>query len=233
MNRYLGKIKALLGITSLNSNLLFITKCFDLRLNESKHYQLALIHRSSPGAENNERLELLGDAVLDLIVADYLFHNFPELNEGELTKLKAKLISREQLNQIGHEIGLVENLNLEKQKDLDPSLLIGNVLEAIFGAVYLDQGYQKTKQVAVKMFEQTCDIRTLSENLHDAKSLLLEWSQKARKNIRIKIHPEENENFRAKIYIGETLIAQGEGRSKKRAEKNAARKALKVIDIER
>ena len=231
MTRISGLFRGLLSKRPLDSNLQFISKYFGFRIKDPRPYHLALVHRSSGKKENNERLELLGDAVLDLVVADYLYSEYPKLNEGELTKLKSKLISRDQLNKIGHNIGMVDHLSLVKQRDLDPSLLIGNVLEAIFGAIYLDQGYQVSHLAGIKMFNNTCDLDDLLENIHDSKSLLLEWSQRRKKNIRFKVTPADQDSFIARIFIDDMLIAQGDGRSKKKAEKAAAKKALEVIEI--
>ncbi|NNC83504.1 MAG: ribonuclease III [Flavobacteriales bacterium] len=231
MRTFLGNLKGVFRQRDLSHNIRFLNQRFNIRIKDQRLYDLALVHRSSAENKDNERLELLGDAVLDLIVADFLYKDFPTLNEGELTKLKAKIISRDQLNSIGHQYGLVDELELVKQKDLDPSLIIGNVLEAIFGAMYLDQGYTLTHRAAIAMFKETCDVPLMLENLHDAKSLLLEWSQKKKKALNFRVRPKPDGRFKASIYIGDMLIAQGEGRSKKKAEKEAAKRALAVIEI--
>lgn len=192
---------------------------------------MATTHRSACIKPDNERLELLGDAVLDLIAADYLYRCFPQMDEGRLTKLKAKLISRVQLRRIAELDGLVREIEITKQHDLDARLIIGNVLEAIFGAIYLDQGYNISRDRAVLMFDRHCDLNELIDDLEDPKSQLLEWSQREKNPLRFQLEERSEGRFEAHVFVGDEHIASGGGRSKKKAEKVAAKQALMTLKL--
>ncbi len=223
-------VKRLFSKKKRGVNAEFLGEQYKIEIKDPSLYDLAATHRSSGTSEDNERLELLGDAVLDLVVADHLFHAYPELDEGQLTKLKSKMISRDQLIHIAKMEGLSDSLVFSKQKDLDPELIIGNVLEAIYGAMYLEQGFAIVKDRAVQMFNRTCDMNALFRDLHDPKSMLLEWSQKLKKNIKYEVEPHNSNTFRAKVSVDGRAIGEGFGSSKKRAEKDASRIALGILE---
>ncbi len=233
MTSVLSRIKNLfLGRNKVSNNISFIEGQFEIRTKDSTQYDLALMHRSNATAQDNERLELLGDAVLDLIVADYIFQRFPEMDEGFLTKLKSKFISRENLIEIARKEGLSTELDIAKQKDLDQDLIIGNVLEALFGAMYLDQGYEISRDRAIQMFERSSPVEGLLNDLHDPKSQLLEWAQKNKIQVRFAIDAKGRARFETRLYLDEELVAKGSGRSKKNSEKEAARRAIEELKIE-
>lgn len=232
MTRLLSQIRLFFSRrNSASTNLTFLESRFNIRIKDSTQYDLALIHRSYTSEEDNERLELLGDAVLDLIVADYIFHSFPEMDEGLLTKLKSKFISRENLIEIANKEGLTEELEIERQKDLDQELIIGNVLEALFGAMYMDQGYEIARDRAIRMFERSSPVEGLIKDLHDPKSQLLEWAQKYKREIRFAIDSKGRDEFQARLYLDEQLIAKGLGKTKKKSEKEASRRAIEDLKI--
>ncbi len=232
MTKFLGRIKEFFQRPSSDSgNKRFLEKQFEIRIKDFQQYELALTHRSHTSEKDNERLELLGDAVLDLIVADYIYRQFPEMDEGLLTKLKSKFISRENLIDIARKEGLIEGLDLYKQKDLEQKVIIGNVLEAIFGAIYIDQGYDIAKDRAINMFQRSSPVEHLLSDIHDPKSQLLEWAQKQKMAIRFAIDAKGRDRFEARLYLDQELIATGTGKSKKKSEKDAARIAIERMNI--
>jgi len=219
----------------LGQNIQVLQKTFDIVINNSAPYELALTHRSATKGDDNERLELLGDAVLDLVVADHLYVQYPNLDEGKLTKLKAKLVSRERLSGLAINLGLNKNLMITRQRDLEVELIIGNVLEAIFGAMYLEQGFEVSKARAMKMMNDHVIIDTLLLDLVDAKSKLLELAQKKRWNISFVVREEPRSSdmkFSATVKWDERILGTGKGNSKKKAEKEASVHALETIQRE-
>lgn len=222
-------VKRLFSKKKRGANADFLGELYQIEIKDPALYDLAATHRSSGTEQDNERLELLGDAVLDLVVADYLFRAYPDLDEGKLTMLKSKMISRDHLIQIAKSEGLVDSLVFTKQRDLNPDLIIGNVLEAIYGAMYLEQGFAIVKDRAIQMFKRTCDTDELLKDLYDPKSQILEWSQKEKKNIRFRIEALGSGEFLAKVTVDGEFVADGLGTSKKRAEKQAARNAMNLL----
>ncbi len=197
-------------------------------------YEQALRHSSAatnirPGVKNsNERLEFLGDAILDSIVAHYLYYKYPLLPEGELTKMKSKVVRRENLNMLGYSLNIQELLllNLGKQEMHDS--IVGNALEAIIGAIYLDKGYDVTKNIVLNLLKK----HGLDTKIHDDvdyKSKLHEWSQKYKRELSYKIIDHQNKGgssfYRIAVYVDNEQLGIGEGSSKKSAEQRAAREA--------
>ena len=128
----------------------FILKKFGYKPKSLIYFQKAITHRSFPNSNDhgysNERLEFLGDAILDSITAEYLFLKFPENNEGSLTKLKSKIVNRKNLSKLGEDIGIRDVLLYNKSRSINLGTLEGNAFEALVGAIYLDGGYEKTKK---------------------------------------------------------------------------------------
>jgi len=201
----------------------------------------AMTHRSylnenAKIKEHNERLEFLGDAVLELIVTEYLFRNYDK-PEGDLTSWRAALVNSEMLASISRELGLEEYLLLSKGEARDigraRDFILANALEALLGAIYLDRGLEKTrgfieKHVLVKLG------RIIEEELYrDSKSF---FQEKAQEKEGITPHytvlsewgPDHKKEFRVGVYLGEELIAEADGSSKNVAEKEAAKKALEI-----
>lgn len=202
----------------------------------------AFIHRSyinenrTLGLEHNERLEFLGDAVLELVITNYLYKRFPEYNEGELTSLRSALVNADTCSTVAQKLEANEFLLLSKGETKDTGrarqYILANTLEAIIGAIYLDQGYD----VADKFI--LTHITPLTENIIekgtwiDAKSLFQEKAQEhdgltpAYKTIK-ESGPDHDKLFTIGVYIGKDLIGEGSGQSKQDAEQEAARSALK------
>ena len=208
-----------------------------------KFYQLALIHKSASGRFsknhdiNNERLEFLGDAILDSVVAEHIYNLFPDKDEGFLTQLRSKIVNRETLKVLSIKMGLANMVIARMTKDNHKSLY-GDALEAIIGAVYLDKGYRKTKQFIIhKMLNLYLDIEELCETEIDFKSRIIEWGQKTKKDINFTCQEQLNEMEKIPVFISHLLIfdeivGMGMGKSKKEAEQNAARQAIQMIGIE-
>jgi ribonuclease-3 len=229
----LAFFQRLFRTTQVSGNISFIQETFDIKVGNSLLFDKAFTHRSAALERDNERLELLGDAVLDLCVAHHLHDRYPHLKEGALTKLKSKLVSRERVQTLAIEMGLAQHLELVKQKDLDPELIIGNVFEAIWGAMYLDQGFECTKERVIRILTAKMDTDALLEDLLDAKSKLLELAQKERLDIRIHVSEQPRTSpyrFKAEVKLESDLVGVGHGNSKKKAEKEASIEALRVLE---
>jgi ribonuclease-3 len=220
----------------------FIKKAFGFRPGDTTIYEQALRHSSAatkikPGIKNsNERLEFLGDAILDSVVAHYLYNKYPLIPEGELTKMKSKVVRRENLNMVGYTLRIHEllHLNLGKQEMHDS--IVGNALEALIGAVYLDKGYKVTRDIVLKLLKQ----HGLDTRVHDDidyKSKLHEWSQKNKRTLHFKVLDHRNEGgssfYRVMLLIDSEDYGVGEANSKKAAEQKAAKIACDRIFVRR
>jgi ribonuclease III len=216
----------------------FIKKAFGYTPKDTAVYEQALRHSSAatkikPGLKNsNERLEFLGDAVIDSVVAHYLYNKYPLLPEGELTKMKSKVVRRENLNMVGYTLKIHEllDLNLGRQ-DMHDSI-VGNALEAMVGAIYLDKGYNVTRDIVLTLLKK----HGLDTKVHDDidyKSKLHEWSQKQKRTIEFKVLSHRNEGgssfYRVVLLIDGQERGMGEGGAKKSAEQNAAKEACAQI----
>ncbi len=199
-------------------------------------YKLALCHKSHSkkgSSKNNERLEFLGDAVLDLIIADYLYEKYPSKKEGELTKMRARIVSRESLVDLAEKLGVGKNIPVRKQFDLPRETIIGNTLEAIFGAIYYDVGYDKCMKIGLDVIRKNLDFEQVISVNSDYKSMLQEWTQKKRKKVAYKCEEigqaPNGITFEATVFIDEVPQGRGSASSKKNAEKKAAEEAWKKL----
>lgn len=199
-------------------------------------YKEAFVHRSAQVKDENgndvnfERLEFLGDAVLGLIIAVFIFQEAPDKQEGYLTKMRSKIVSRSQLNVIGKQLKLQERLQPASNPNLGEDIN-GDLVEALIGAVYLDQGYNGTAQfIFKKIVENHVDLDRLEKTIASHKSLILEWGQKTKNRINFNTFEEENAEdltvFVSVVRMNDKVIAKGRGTSKKRAEENASKRAF-------
>lgn len=201
-------------------------------------FKLAFSHKSNNdgnkeapyGNQNNERLEYLGDAVLGTIVAEYLYKKYPTGDEGFLTKMRSKIVKRKSLNKIGFDMGLDELLSTYNNTRIARSML-GNAVEALVGAVYVEKGYKgTTKFVVNKMLRNYVDIETLETYDDNYKSQLLEHCQKNGQKVDYEIvkrfKQDKRDRFKVAVVINGRRIATGEDYNKKSAEQQASRKAL-------
>jgi len=204
-------------------------------------YQLAFVHKSASGnifknhQINNERLEYLGDAILDSVVAEYLYHKFPDKDEGFLTQMRSKIVNRENLNTIAVKLG-ISNLVVSRVSNENHRSIYGDALEALIGAMYLEMGFQKTKRLILERFVQNnISIVKLLETETDFKSRIIEWGQKHKKSVNFTSYEEFDEGQNGMVFITHLIVVdeimgRGMGVSKKDAEQNAARQALQLIE---
>ena len=209
--------------------------------NDLKYYKQSLIHKSSSVITddgyslNNERLEFLGDAILDAVIGDLLFHHFDAKKEGFLTNTRSKIVQRETLNKLALEMGL-ENLVVNSTNSSSHNnYMYGNALEALIGAIYLDQGYTKCKAfIEDKIIDKYIDLDRLAKIESNFKSKLIEWSQKHKIKVSFELIEEfqdENSNpiFQTEVQVEGVSGGRGVGYSKKESQQNASQKTLERI----
>ena len=230
-NRYLGRdkdfaqrIAPIIGFTPVNLAI----------------FRLAFHHKSSsPDKDSplhsNERLEYLGDSILNTIVAEYLFKKYPNGSEGFLTKMRSKIVKRNTLNQIAEDMGLDVILREYNDTHLSESMK-GNALEALVGAIYLERGFAGTRRIVIgRILRNYIDIHSLEQVDDNYKSQLLEWCQKTGKDVDYRLKQkfkfDKRDRFAIAVAVDGEEIATAEAFSKKRAEQNASKKALEALDI--
>lgn len=215
-------------------------KQLNLKTDKPELYDTALTHGSfvKSQIESNERLEFVGDAVLGAAIADILFQYFPGKNEGKMSKMRSKLVSREALNQLGILLEIPKYLKhrIGKNEFRISNNYIGNAFEALIGAIYLDKGYDFTLNfVLEKVINPFTDLNELDNKIKDFKSHVIIWAQKGKRSFEFIVdrYPdgEEDERFRAKLLIDGDLVSEGIGRNKKTAQQNAAQKAISELGI--
>ncbi len=194
---------------------------------------------ASSGVMSNERLEFLGDAILDCIVAEMLFMTYPTKGEGFLTETRSKIVSREKLGELALKMGLDELIQYGKGLNNNRQVmrsLAGNALEALIGAIYLDKGYNTTKKfVQKRILKNHLDVNEIAQVEVNFKSRLIEWSQKNRKEINFEL-VSEVQNGKARLYkmkvsIDGEDVGVGEDFSKKKAEQIAAKQACETLQV--
>lgn len=213
----------------------------DLRL-----LDVALTHRSfinensQPGLRDNERLEFLGDAVIDLCISDLLMKKYPDYNEGKLSRMRSLLVNEYPLADMGRKFSLGEYLRLGKGEESsggrNKSSILSNAFEAVVAAIYLDSGFDRVAAVLSRLFEPL-----LVQNAHDLlfrdfKTQLQEVSQELFKTIpkyslMDEFGPDHDKTFVVQLGIANRILTSGMGKSKKEAEQEAARRALEELDI--
>ena len=206
-------------------------------------YKLAFLHKSA-GSEtvqgirvNNERLEFLGDAILDAIIADFLFMTFPLKDEGFLTEMRSKIVSRVQLNKLSRKLGMETLIRLDQNSANQNRSFQGDAFEAVIGAIYLDKGYNFTKHVLLeRIIKNYFNINELITQEMNFKSRMIEWAQKEKKQISFRIAEELGTGYK-KLYVVELLIddapiAQGKDYSIKGAEQLASEKSWGKLNLE-
>ncbi len=229
-NKFYNSIKKIVGFNP--SNLEF--------------YRIALIHKSASlitndgSFINNERLEYLGDAILDAIIAEYLFKKFPNENEGFLTKSRSKIVNGEHLSHLTEKTNINKLIisNIKVKNSNYTRNLYEDVFEAFIGAVFLDKGYEKTKKFIIKkIIQKHIDINQLAATDTNYKSQLIEWAQRDKKAINFDTNKDETKIkayktvFVSHIMIEDKIFGEGFGSSKKEAEQNAAKVTLQNISV--
>ena len=188
--------------------------------------------------ESNERLEFLGDAVLGLVVADYVFKKYPFKDEGFLTEIRSRIVSRDSLNMVGRKIGVeqIVKFDLKRKTPNSHKSLFGNTLEALIGAVYVDRGFKKAERFIIKkLLIPHFDIEEIISTTKNYKSKLIEWTQKQSKTIDfIHIKTIEKGHFKEfiiEVRIDNEPITKVHGLSKKKAEQDASREACDKLSL--
>jgi ribonuclease III len=205
------------------------------------YYRLAFVPRAAAVRDqtgsliNNERLEYLGDAILDAIVAEYLFTRFPDSDEGFMTKLRSQIVKRKNLDQIASRMDIPLFLKAGILPGNQAKHLYGNILEALIGAIYLDRGYQTARRFFIrKIMEKHIDLLQLVTKDPDYKSRVIEWAQKSHIEVIFATKEEHSGTGRSPFFISNIILkgevmGTGRGSSKKEAEQLAAQEAIKSI----
>ena len=206
---------------------------------------LALTHSSysnehkNLGVKDNERLEFLGDAILDMVISEYIYKKFPEMPEGELTKLRASVVCEHSLAEIAKNLNFGDYMFLGKGEEITGGRnrvsILADAFEAVIGAIFIDGGFEAVKNYIINLIKEPINNMKTSFKLIDCKTHLQEIVQKNNKNpIIYKIvdekGPDHNKIFVVNVYNNENIIGVGAGKSKKEAEQNAAFDALKNFE---
>lgn len=225
-----------------------LAKVLQYKIRDERIFYEALSHRSYLQISNhgdtfsNERLEFLGDSVLNLIVAEYLFNNMTGANEGDLTVIRSRLVNRKALNKIAHELGLMNFILMSpgaaQVSDRGLETILSDAYEAIVGALYIDGGYRETEKFVERSLLTSLKRGILKVDDENFKSQLLERAQACGYGIPRYVTvnetgPDHDRTFTVEVFIGNDSYGKGSGKNKKTAEQGAARKALEVFNPER
>lgn len=201
-------------------------------------YELAFRHSSALSfkktSRNNQRLEFLGDAILGAVVADYLYHTYPEKDEGFLTGMRSKIVSRSSLNKLAEAMNL-QSLIISKIDLRKPAKSLGgDTLEALIGAIYLDKGIKEAQRfITQKILHELIDVLDLEHQIISYKGLFIEWAQKQRKSFEFVLleswGQQHHKTFKIGLYVNGKLLSSGVGLSKKQAEEVASELAFKEL----
>lgn len=205
-------------------------------------YRLATVHSSIAKEngqgykESNERLEYLGDAILGAAVADFLFKKFPFKPEGFLTEIRSRIVNREALNLLARKIGVATIVQFDQKNAHLQQVILGNTLEAIVGAIYLDKGYIRTKKFVIdKLINPNYDVDDLVNSDSNFKSKIIEWAQREGKDVKFEIlnvkKARNNKEFTAQVLVDNEAKGTGYGNSKKKAEQDAAFKTCEMLHL--
>jgi ribonuclease-3 len=206
-----------------------------LHIYKTAFFHKSLLNENADLTDSNERLEYLGDAVLNAIVAEYLFKKYPNKKEGFLTKMRSKIVKRHTLNAVAEQMEI--DVLLREYNNTPPSnSMMGNALEALIGALYLDKGYRKTKVFVIrKILRSYLNLSRLEKTNDNYKSHLLEWCQKNDNNIEFKVVKQfkqyNRDRFTIDLHINGEKVATGEDYNKKGAEQKASRHAIEKLHI--
>jgi ribonuclease-3 len=224
--RFKASLKNILGISPKNLSL--YTQAF-------RHNSVAKEIREGV-KDSNERLEFLGDAVLSIVIADYLFRKFPYKDEGFLTKMRSKIVSRDHLNQLSVKLGLNKFLSQTSDPGLKFSSMHGDAFEALIGAIYMDKGFSSAQDFILnRILKFHVDVEKILLTETDFKSKLIEWSQREKQEMQFKV-VEENGNgydkqFMIAVLVKGEIVARGQHFSKKKAEQLSAEAACAKLGI--
>jgi ribonuclease-3 len=222
---------------SLNEALLkYLVSKLKIKPKNVALYEQAFRHRtlSATPDQSNERLEFVGDAILDAVVAAWLYRNYPNKDEGILSKLKSRVVSRANLNSLAAEMKIADFVQAKMRTGQAMSAIGGNALEALIGAIFKDQGYEMASQWIEKHIISSFDFSLTEEELNDAKSELYEQAHRVDAALvfntsTLSGNPEPL--FESEVFWNEKQIGKATGPSKKMAEQQAAKKALEYLNM--
>jgi len=217
-----------------------ITKILSFKPKNIKFYKKAFTHRSmnikdtEGNAINYERLEFLGDAMLSAVIASHLYLEVPSGNEGYLTKMRSKIVSREHLNELGKDLNLINFVESKIPSGQFGDNIHGNLFEALVGAIFLDRGYKYCEKfIDRRVIIPYVDIETLEGKVISYKSLLIEWCQKEKKIFNYNVYEDTGndiiKHFSVKLSIDNKVVAKARATSKKKAEEKASKRAFYVF----
>lgn len=221
----------------LYSSLFKLTGC---RPNKIELYKIALTHKSQTVRQkgrsvNNERLEFLGDAVLETVVSDMVFRHYPKKSEGFLTNLRSRIVCRDSLNKVADSIGLTRYVSVSHDQSSPHNNVGGNALEALIGALYLDLGFRACRKFVIgRILPALGSLEQISEEEVNFKSKLVEWCQKNRIRLEFTLKQREGTNDNAPLFVSKVLLegciaGSGNGYSKKEAHQQAAKEVLALL----
>ncbi|EAR02931.1 ribonuclease III [Maribacter sp. HTCC2170] len=214
-----------------------ITKILGFKPKNLKIFKKAFLHRSANRKDedgnpmNYERLEFLGDAMLGTIISKHLYNEVPDGDEGYLTKMRSKIVSREHLNELGKDLNLIKFVESRIPKTHFGDNIHGNVFEALVGAIYLDRGYNYCEKfIHERVILPYVDIEQLEGKVISYKSLVIEWCQKQKKSFKYNVYEDTGKDvlkhFAVKLSIGDNVVAKARATSKKKAEERASKRAF-------
>jgi len=214
-----------------------LNKILGFKPKHLKYYRKAFTHRSlnlrdnEGNAVNYERLEFLGDAMLSAVIASHLFLEVPEGDEGYLTKMRSKIVSREHLNELGKDLNLIDYIKSKISKESFGDNIHGNLFESLVGAIFLDKGYKHCEDFIYKqVIIPYVDIVKLEGKVISYKSLLIEWCQKEKNSFDYNVYEDTGNDdlrhFSVKLSINNKVIAKARATSKKKAEEKASKRAF-------
>lgn len=216
----------------------FVLAEFGYKPQKASYFIQALTHKSSLTDQEqlaaNERLEFLGDSILDAIVASFVYDKYPEIDEGQLTKIKSRIVNRKSLSAIGERMGIRKHLIYSQGRSINLAGLEGNAFEALIGAIYLDGGFDKTQSVLKNtVFRKHLNLNKLLEEELDFKSALFIWCQRKKLALEFILSDEQfiegKAVYQMTVQINRTAYGKGKGHSKKEAEQSAAKETLALM----
>ncbi len=222
---------------------IYLTQLLGFKPKKIDQYHIAFTHRSlnlkneEGNAVNYERLEFLGDAMLSSVIAHHLFIEVPEGDEGYLTKMRSKIVSREHLNELGKKLDLIQHLKSNIPITQFGINIHGNLFEALIGAIYLDRGYRYCEKFIYKtVILPYVDIEKLEGKVISYKSLFIEWCQKEKKSFNYEVYDDTGNDdlrhFAVKLSVNDKIISKARATSKKKAEEKASKRAYFVFQTQ-
>ncbi len=217
-----------------------IREAFGFTPRKMVYYEIALTHKSiEPNPDkNNERLEFLGDSILSAVISDYLYFHYPEADEGMMSKMRARIVKREIVNQFARAAQIDKIIKLDHKRGISLSHspdILGNAFEALIGAIYLEKGFDFIKKILLDRFlSESFDLSSIAEKEENYKGLLLEYAQK--NNLELKYETVDHSGthktlFTTSVFINDKLMGTAQSDKKKKSEQQASFKALQNLGI--